>query len=1075
MSNHLVDSLVTLFCYLHHFNFLGGFYNINIPKGFLAQHKRWMQFVKPMHANRDGFFPRALSHLTFTFIHKTTHLVKEYYLQRLYTLTHQIQRSSFTPAEINSASQVAQKMAAKKLGKKLRPQTQWLFNKTIWLLQQPGPVIPRLANIIANMQFQNSNQNQNQTNQNFQKPRKTGKQKQSSSGPNFISTNNFNLLHNLDTEFPSLQETNRNNTGRRVSEPNKPSSKQRRPKAREGSNNTGSKVSELNLPKHKVTTSRSMISESNLQNTKGKPTGSMISESNLPKNKAGQTGSKVSELNLPKHKVTTSRSMISESNLQKTKGKPTGSKISESNLPKNKAGQTGSVVSEPNLSNNVQKTVSHATGSVVSELNLPIQTGKRISESDLPRTNASNQSNGRQISESYLPKNQSGNQPSTSRHFQNVSNQPKPKRPDLPGSKGYLLNFKNPTINSSLVYLYKIPKSRLFDNQSQTIEVRGSQSPLSNFHPSKFNYNGSTVYSAEQAYQLAKAMSVNAWEEAKKMQYSKQGPDAKQVGNSVNSNYPTHEWDKKKLQVLEGILIQKIDQDQHFKEQLLSTYPCKLTHPVMDKFWGSKYWISKGKIGIGQDQFGLLLMRLRFHYGLDSGLTSMAQLEDAVRKQSTHPTISQSKYIQISKQQKQAQIEQNRAKNYQSIVTVNQNQPVNNSIQNQHVIDNLHNNQSITNQNLGNTSTSPSQNSSHISSNQSHTTNVIEHSILDTTPTNSMNCLTANVIDNLHNNQPITNQNLDDTSNSPIQNSSNQSPSTSVIENPILDTTPTNTINCSTPSKPNKTGFSRLGPMPSIIQTQSGTESSPTKLDGTTFEFDHHEFPSLSPISNHSSPGTTQTAWSQQDPTNRGQNQVFLTQPNFNTARPILGPHKKRYSSNAKSKWQLTKTSEQLIIIGDSNLDRIEKSPDNLKSFSIHSFPGARLCHFKNMFTVANFQTPTSQPTHVILSMGINNRDKPLQEASLKEQLTKTFRGIKTKYPNAQILFPLINCSTQLPKSNVETITLFNQMATKLAGTYKIQIIPKLKKALFQTQADNIHWTSETGYQMLEHWCNYLN
>ncbi len=73
-------------------------------------------------------------------------------------------------------------------------------------------------------------------------------------------------------------------------------------------------------------------------------------------------------------------------------------------------------------------------------------------------------------------------------------------------------------------------------------------------------------------------------------------------------------WDLIKLGVMDDILRAKSQQVSLFRDELLNSFPKRLTHILpntKDSFWATQYTSSSGKLSKGQDKFAQLLMEIR--------------------------------------------------------------------------------------------------------------------------------------------------------------------------------------------------------------------------------------------------------------------------------------------------------------------------------------------------------------------------------------------------------------------------------------------------------------------------------
>ena len=130
--------------------------------------------------------------------------------------------------------------------------------------------------------------------------------------------------------------------------------------------------------------------------------------------------------------------------------------------------------------------------------------------------------------------------------------------------------------------------------------------------------------------------------------------------------------------------------------------------------------------------------------------------------------------------------------------------------------------------------------------------------------------------------------------------------------------------------------------------------------------------------------------------------------------------------------------------------------------------------HLNKKFSGA--PAPQVNPTHVILSVGINSRDN-LPKTNL-DQVKQLVNSSSKFFPKAQIYIPQLNFSASLTSKERATLELLNTHLMELAGQSELEsfgTIPPLPQNLFQTQKDCIHWTPNTANAMICHWLDYLN
>ena len=175
--------------------------------------------------------------------------------------------------------------------------------------------------------------------------------------------------------------------------------------------------------------------------------------------------------------------------------------------------------------------------------------------------------------------------------------------------------------------------------------------------------------------------------------------------------------------------------------------------------------------------------------------------------------------------------------------------------------------------------------------------------------------------------------------------------------------------------------------------------------------------------------------------------------------------HKK--TKNKEVDWQLCNISNDTLILGDSNLTRIEKC-DMIPNTQIEAFPGAQIQHITTI--VSKYPENQPKPKRVILSVGINNRD--CNFARTKQDCKEMFAKIKQKFPKCEIVFSELNFSGKLSIQAKRNLASLNKFVQSHEG---VTNIPPIDKSHFRLTGDNIHWTPKTAKHMINWWSQNLN
>lgn len=188
---------------------------------------------------------------------------------------------------------------------------------------------------------------------------------------------------------------------------------------------------------------------------------------------------------------------------------------------------------------------------------------------------------------------------------------------------------------------------------------------------------------------------------------------------------------------------------------------------------------------------------------------------------------------------------------------------------------------------------------------------------------------------------------------------------------------------------------------------------------------------------------------------------------------PVLGAHIR--VNRDKKTWQIPNTNSKVLILGDSNIAKAKNLPQAGKSVELHSFPGAKICHFIKMAN--EHRTTQGSPEVIILSVGINNRDN--STSTHKAQIKSLLQGYSKKFPSSQIYFPQINVPSGLTRAQKRSLEALNSSANELLRTFtnchSISKLPDQAFEISRTDPYKIHWTTQTANNFMSHWISNLN
>ncbi|AKG21176.1 NADAR family protein [Calothrix sp. 336/3] len=132
----------------------------------------------------------------------------------------------------------------------------------------------------------------------------------------------------------------------------------------------------------------------------------------------------------------------------------------------------------------------------------------------------------------------------------------------------------------------------------------GNYAFLSNFWYCKIIFEDIEFPSVEHAFQAAKTTNPN---EREMVCLAATPVKAKRIGRKVTLR---DDWEKVKIEIMRGLLVQKFSQDEMLQEMLLSTGDWEL---IEGNTWGDKFWgavLENGK-WVGRNELGKLLMSVR--------------------------------------------------------------------------------------------------------------------------------------------------------------------------------------------------------------------------------------------------------------------------------------------------------------------------------------------------------------------------------------------------------------------------------------------------------------------------------
>jgi hypothetical protein len=178
-----------------------------------------------------------------------------------------------------------------------------------------------------------------------------------------------------------------------------------------------------------------------------------------------------------------------------------------------------------------------------------------------------------------------------------------------------------------------------------------------------------------------------------------------------------------------------------------------------------------------------------------------------------------------------------------------------------------------------------------------------------------------------------------------------------------------------------------------------------------------------------------------------------------------------RNEATNKPNWQLPTLDKKILIVGDSNLSRINVDPH--PDTQVACFPGASI---NDLRTIINKYTGKLQPEKVVLTIGINDRNNLISASEYRLRLL--FSMVRKKFPKSRIYFTELNFSATSTPQQKQALDAINRTAASSKAKSpesRVIVIPSLASTEFEVGHDNIHWTERTANDMYNNWLVALN
>ena len=182
-----------------------------------------------------------------------------------------------------------------------------------------------------------------------------------------------------------------------------------------------------------------------------------------------------------------------------------------------------------------------------------------------------------------------------------------------------------------------------------------------------------------------------------------------------------------------------------------------------------------------------------------------------------------------------------------------------------------------------------------------------------------------------------------------------------------------------------------------------------------------------------------------------------------NRYETILVDNHDRPHRDKKDNWEPPLAEFEIMVLGDSNTRLMYRiNPGYKNRIAIHCYPGA---HFKHISTILRKGPTFNNTKHVILAVGINDRDAHFVNTS-KKHLSALISNTRLKFPNAKVHFPY------LP----QRLTMFQTQQFQEIYDFCVtrDVLMLNNPPDIQFSRDMIHLTETSAINMINHWIDQL-
>ena len=189
---------------------------------------------------------------------------------------------------------------------------------------------------------------------------------------------------------------------------------------------------------------------------------------------------------------------------------------------------------------------------------------------------------------------------------------------------------------------------------------------------------------------------------------------------------------------------------------------------------------------------------------------------------------------------------------------------------------------------------------------------------------------------------------------------------------------------------------------------------------------------------------------------------------------PKIGREDKT-GQNIHKHWFIPKITKPILILGTSNLSRIEQV--RRTDVQVVSYPGLQLSHLLKILMAysPNPRDPGMKPTKIVISAGIN--DRGFAPTTNETNMKKVVNRLRDLFPESKIFIAQHRYSDKLTTSEKNTLDKLNEnIVLTCSNKSNVDFIPPIPRSAFQIGPnDHIHWTATCANFTCHHYLRHLN